>query len=100
MSGSELYSELSTSYWLELMKAASVQGKVGIPGLMMSSSGLVTSHVNIAGLLVAESYKEYKQADRLLKKALLVSLLVSHALQEPGGGGRGSLVHSENAAAE
>ena len=85
MSGSEHYSELSTSYWLELMKAASVQGKVGIPGLMMSSSGLVTSHVNIAGLLIGESYKQYKQADRILKEALLVSLLPCSA--RTGGGG-------------
>ena len=88
MSGAEHYSERSTSHWLELMKACSVQGEVGNPGLMMSSSGLVKSHVNLASLLVGQSWKEYHQAERVLKQALLVSLLPCCASGGREGGGK------------
>ena len=87
MSGAEDYLERGKSYWLELMKACSVQGEVGLPGLLMSSSALVLSLVNIAGLLVGQSWKKYKQAERVLKEALLVSLLPCSARTEAGGGG-------------
>ena len=105
MSGAEHYSERSTSHWLELMKACSVQGEVGNPGLMMSSSGLVMSHVNLASLLVGQSWKEYKQAERVLKQALLVSLLPCSASTGDRGeafrvGGEGCWRTVNNAAAD
>lgn len=69
ISGADDYTERSKEFWLDLMKAASLQGQAGIPGLMMASSNLVKSVVNVARLLVGRSWVEYKQADKMLKEA-------------------------------
>ncbi len=58
------------------MKAASLQGEAGNPGLMMASSNLVKSVVNVARLLVGKSWSEYKQTDKMLKEARQVNLQV------------------------
>ena len=74
ISGADVYTERSKEFWLDLMKAASLQGEAGIPGLMMASSNLVKSVVNMARLLVGRSWVEYKQADKMLKEAQQVKL--------------------------
>ncbi len=79
LSGADVYSERSKDYWLDLMKAASLQGEAGNPGLMMASSNLVKSVVNVARLLVGKSWVEYKQADKMLKEAQQVNLQVFRA---------------------
>ncbi len=73
ISGADVYSERSKDYWLDLMKAASLQGEAGNPGLMMASSTLVKFAANMARLLVGKSWVEYMQADKMLKDAHQVS---------------------------
>lgn len=68
ISGADVYSERSKDYWLDLMKAASLQGEAGNPSLMVASSNLVRSLVNVARLLVGKSWVEYKQAGKMLRK--------------------------------
>ena len=76
ISGADVYSERSKDYWLDLMKAASLQGEAGNPGLMMASLNLVKSVVNVARLLVGKSWVEYKQADKMLKEAHQVNIRI------------------------
>jgi len=68
ISGADVYSERSKDYWLDLMKAASLQGEAGNPSLMVASSNLVRSLVNVARLLVGKPWVEYKQAGKMLRK--------------------------------
>lgn len=58
------------------MKAASLQGEAGNSSLMMVSSNLVRSLVNVARLLLGKSWVEYKQADKMLKEEHQVNLHV------------------------
>lgn len=51
ISGADVYSERSKDFWLDLMKAASLQGEAGNSSLMVVSSNLVRSLVNVARLL-------------------------------------------------
>lgn len=74
LSGAEVYSERSKDCWLDLMKAASLQGDAGIPYLMVVSSNLAKSVVSVAGLLVGKSWDKYKQADTMLKEVQQVSV--------------------------
>ncbi len=76
ISGSDVYSERSKEFWLDLMKAASLQGEAGNSSLMMVSSNLVRSLVNVARLLLGKSWVEYKQADKMLKEEHQVNLHV------------------------
>ncbi len=69
ISGADVYSERSKDYWLDLMKAASLQGEADNTGLMMASSNLVKFAVNMARLLMGKSWGEYMQADKMLKEA-------------------------------
>ncbi|DBA72206.1 TPA: hypothetical protein ACH3X2_010603 [Trebouxia sp. C0005] len=69
ISGADIYSERSKDFWLDLMKAASLQGEAGNPSLRMASSNLVRSLVKVARLLIGQSWIEYKQADKMLKQA-------------------------------
>ncbi len=76
ISGADVYSERSTDFWLDLIKAASLQGEAGNSSLMLVSSNLVRSLVNVARLLVGKSWVEYKQAHKMLKEAQQVHVYV------------------------
>ncbi|KAL0032001.1 hypothetical protein WJX77_000063 [Trebouxia sp. C0004] len=64
--GAKVYLKRSKDCWLDLMKAASLQGEAGNPALMVASSNLVKSVVNVA---VGKSWVKYQQADKMLKEA-------------------------------
>ncbi len=72
MSGAEVYSERSKGYWIDLIQATKLQGQAGNPGLMMASSNLIKSLVNIAKQLTGRPLPDYEQAESMLKEALMV----------------------------
>ncbi len=76
ISGADVYSERSNDCWLDLMKAASLQGEAGHPCLMAMSSNLVKSVVSVAGLLIGKSWVEYKQTDEMLKDVMQVNVYI------------------------
>ena len=71
------YSEASKEFWLDMMKACSMRGDAGQPGLQMAAERLINVHLAYAEELMGTSRREHARAEAEVLEAQKVSALTS-----------------------
>ena len=71
----DAFSDASKGFWLDMMKACSMRGDAGQPGLQMAAECLISVHLAYAEELMATSRREHARAEAEALEAQKVSAL-------------------------
>ena len=71
----DAFSDASKGFWLDMMKACSMRGDAGQPGLQMAAERLISVHLAYAEELMATSRREHARAEAEALEAQKVSAL-------------------------